>query len=224
MPALQTIQIIGVAGLLSYAVARVATRTGWFKFHRYALIATPRAALPAMPRGYDVRALDAASLASYVIDAGPDVQARRFAQGLLCFGAFDARERLTGVIWVTRASAYCEDEVAVTFSYGESGCWDTGLWIAPEYRLTRAFAALWAGVGAWMDEVGVTQSFSRVADYNIGSLLPHRRLGARDLGHMLVMRFGGWQWCWRTRPRLIHVNRRRPAHCALDRRTGPPPA
>lgn len=215
MPAIQTLQLIGAVGVLSYAAARLATRTGWFTFHRYALLATPRANLPAIPRGYSVRELNMQSLAAHVIDAGSETQARRFAQELICLGAFDAKARLVGVIWMGAGEHYDEDEVAVRFHFGAGGCWDTGLWIAPEYRLSRAFAALWAGAGAWMAANGAVHSFSRIADYNIGSLLPHRRLGALALGHMLVLRFGRWQWCWRVRPRLMRVDRVPPALCTL---------
>ena len=55
--ALQTLQILGVAGVASYALARAAVRSGLLAFYRYAIVATPQPSLPAMPRGYAVRPL-----------------------------------------------------------------------------------------------------------------------------------------------------------------------
>jgi hypothetical protein len=163
-----------------------------------------------------VEALDAAALARHTIDAAPAVQAQRFAEGLDCLGAFDPKGRLTGVIWL-RTGAHREDEVAVRYRIPARCCWDTGLWIAPQYRMGRSFAALWAGAGAWMDARGVDHSLSRVADYNMPSLLAHKRMGARVLAHHSFIRLGRWQWSTTTRPRLVRLDAARGAsHAELD--------
>jgi hypothetical protein len=204
MAAAQTIQMLGLIGAASYLAARV-VRGGGLAWHRYAILAQPRSQLPAMPRGYAVQELTAEALASHPVDADPAVQAQRFAAGLACLGVFDQQDRLTGLIWLGQG-LYREDEVAVRFVIPPQCCWDTGLWIAPEHRMGRSFAALWAGVGQWMDVRGLSHSLSRVADYNVPALAAHRRMGARVLAHRSFLRIGGWQWAAAARPRLVRLN------------------
>ena len=204
MAALQTIQLLGVLGALSYGLARLARASRTAAWHRYALVAQPRAGLPTMPRGFAVRELFAAELAGQEIDASPAVQAERFAAGLTCLGAFDPRGQLTGLVWLG-AGAYDEDEVAVRFLLPADCCWDTGLWIVPEHRMGRSFAALWAGVGRWMDVRELTCSLSRISDYNRTALSAHLRMQARVLAHCTFVQFGSWQWSAAARPRLVHL-------------------
>lgn len=209
MAAVHTIQMLGLIGAASYLAARglrgVARGGGALAWHRYAILAQPRAGLPAMPRGFAVRELAAAELAGHPVDAAPAVQAERFGAGLTCLGVFDPQARLTGLVWLGQG-AYLEDEVAVRFAIPARCCWDTGLWIAPEHRMGRSFAALWAGVGAWMAARGLSHSLSRVADYNLPALAAHRRMGARVLAHRSFLKVGGWQWAFAARPRLVRLS------------------
>lgn len=206
MAASHTIQMLGLIGAASYLAARVARGSGWAAFHRYAIVAQPRHALPPMPRGFTVRALGAEELALHRVDVGPQVQARRFSEGLTCLGSFDAKQRLTGLVWL-REHRHDEDEVAVRFLLPGGCCWDTGLWIARQYRMGRSFAALWAGAGEWMDARGLTQSLSRISDYNLPALLAHKRMGARVVAHRSFLRLGKWQWSVSSRPRLVRIDR-----------------
>lgn len=218
MAALQTIQLLGLLGAASYGLARLARASRRAAWHRYAIVAQPRAGVPTMPRGYSVRELSASTLAGHPVDANPAVQAARFAGGLTCLGAFDPRERLTGLIWL-RADDHDEDEVAVRFLLPPDCCWDTGLWIAPEHRMGRSFGALWAGAGVWMDARGLTCSLSRISDYNRTALHPHLRMQARVLAHCTFVRFGNWQWSAAARPRLVHLRGgQEPARAVLDLR------
>lgn len=206
---MHTIQMLGLIGAASYLAARAARGMGALAWHRYAILAQPRAGLPTMPRGYAVRALVAGDLAGLeqagqAIDAPAAVQAERFAAGLTCLGVFDRQARLTGLVWLGQG-AYREDEVAVRFAIPPRCCWDTGLWIAPPHRMGRSFAALWAGVGQWMEARGLSHSLSRVADYNLPALTAHRRMGAQVLGHRSFLRIGGWQWSGETEPRLVRL-------------------
>ncbi len=210
MAGMHTIQMLGLIGASSYFAARVARASGKAAFHRYAILAQPRTGLPAMPRRFRVAQLSAAELARFSVDADPIVQARRFAAGLTCLAAFDAKDRLTGLIWL-RDAAYQEDEVAVRFVLPPQCCWDTGLWIAPEHRMGRSFAALWAGVAAWMAVRGLTHSLSRISDYNLPALKAHRRMDAVVLAHHSFAQIGGWQWCRTARPRLVRLGQRREA-------------
>ncbi|MCZ8322623.1 MAG: hypothetical protein O9296_13735 [Novosphingobium sp.] len=219
---MHTIQMLGLIGAASYLAARAARGMGTLAWHRYAILAQPRAGLPVMPRGYAVRELAAAELAGLVqagqaVDASAAVRAERFAAGLTCLGVFDRREALTGLVWLGQGT-YREDEVAVRFVIPPRCCWDTGLWIAPEHRMGRSFAALWAGVGQWMDARGLRHSLSRVADYNLPALTAHRRMGAQVLSHRSFLRIGGWQWAGEAQPRLVRLG---PAGAAAELDLGP---
>ena len=185
IPALQSLPIIGLAGVASYALARVAIRSGFVGYYRYAIVAMPSAVMPTMPRTMTVREIAAEELAQYSIDVSPAVQADRFGQGMTCLGAFNARLELLGVTWVGTGS-FTEDLIAVRFAVPSTSCWDTGLWVAPQHRLGRAYVALWAGTRAWMEERGLGTSYSRITDHNISSISAHRRMGARFLDISLV--------------------------------------
>lgn len=211
---MHTLQMLGLIGAASYLAARLARASQLAAFHRYAIVAQPRAGLPEMPRGFRVEQIGPDELARHVVDADAAVQARRFAEGLTCLAAFDLKDRLTGLIWLRKA-VHDEDEVAVRFVLPAHCCWDTGLWIAPAHRLGRSFAALWAGVGRWMDPRGLSHSLSRISDYNRPALLAHRRMGAAVLAHHSFIRFGQWQWSAATRPRLIRLGRGRKAELNL---------
>jgi hypothetical protein len=209
MAASQTIQMLGLLGALSYALTRLVAHSRMVRYSRYAIVAQPRESMPAMPRGYRVEELSGEALAGHRIDASPAVQAARFAEGLTCLGAFDRHDRLTGLVWL-RCATYNEDEVRVRFLLPEHCCWDTGLWIRPEHRQGRTFAALWAGVAEWMAARSLTHSLSRVSDYNLAALRAHRRMGAAILTHCSFLRLGDWQWCRQTGPRLVRLGRPEP--------------
>ena len=219
---MHTIQMLGLIGAASYLAARAARGMGTLAWHRYAILAQPRAGLPVMPRGYAVRELAAAELAGLeqagqAVDASAAVRAERFAAGLTCLGVFDRHAALTGLVWLGQGT-YREDEVAVRFVIPPRCCLDTGLWIAPEHRMGRSFAALWAGVGQWMDARGLRHSLSRVADYNLPALTAHRRMGAQVLSHRSFLRIGGWQWAGEAQPRLVRLG---PAGAAAELDLGP---
>lgn len=199
---IRTIELLGLFGASSYMAARLTRASRIAAFHRYAILAQPRAGLPAMPRGYRVSQLDPATLSGHVVDASAAVQAQRFDAGLTCLGVFDPKDKLTGLVWLGTGT-YHEDEVDVRFRLPPECCWDTGLWIAPQHRLGRSFAALWAGVGLWMDRHGYAHSLSRIADYNLSALTAHRRMGGVVVAHHSFLQIGGWQWSRTTRPRLI---------------------
>lgn len=207
--------MLGAMGFASYALSRLAAKTRVFSYSRYALVAVPRAAMPKMPRGYRVRALDPAMLACFEIDVSQDTQLYRFAQGLTCLGAFNAKNELIGVNWVG-TSRFVEDEVHVCFSVPENAGWDTGLWVKPQHRLGRGFAAIWAGTAQWLQEQGRDWSMSRIADYNLSSILSHKRMGAEMVGHVTAIRFFRWQWMNEGRPRVVRVDGGAPADIALD--------
>jgi hypothetical protein len=149
-------------------------------------------------------------LGGHEIDVLPEVQAARFAQGLICLGAFNVRDELVGVNWVG-TEPFIEDEVYVRFSVPENAGWDTGLWVKPQHRLGRGFAALWAGTAEWLQARGRLWSMSRIADYNLPSILSHKRMGAVTVGHITAIRFLRWQWMAEGQPRMVRVDGGMPA-------------
>jgi hypothetical protein len=214
MPSMMSLKIVGIAGIASYALARVAVRLGWLSYHRYRLIALPRSAMPPMPRGFRVEPITPQALSRLAIDVPVAVQAARFAQGMDCLGAYNAAGDLTGVTWVG-AGGFTEDEVHVRFEPPPGCGWDTGLWIAPEHRMGRSFAALWAGTAAWMAARGLSASYSRITDHNLASIAAHRRLGAAECGRLLCLRVRGWQWIAGARPALSRIDSTAPPRWVL---------
>lgn len=202
--------MLGLAGMLSYAAARFAARAGMLGYNRYTLVAVPVKDMPKMPRGYRVAELSAETLEAHSINAMPQVQAERFSQGLHCLGAFNAKGELVGVNWVG-TGPFVEDEVHVRFCFPGHAGWDTGLWVKPEARMGRGFAALWAGTADWLRARDRQWSMSRIADYNLPSLLSHKRMGAVVVGHITAIRIFRWQWLADGRPRLVNLDGGAPA-------------
>jgi hypothetical protein len=191
---------LGVATGLSYAAARAGSASRLFAWHRYRIVSVPVTGMPAMPRGHSARVLGTADLAGLPIDASAAVQAARFAAGLTCIGAF-AGDALVGVNWLTIA-AFDEDEVRVRYLLPADAAWDTGLWIPPERRLGRAFAAVWAATAAWLAERGLARSISRIADYNTPSLRAHLRMRATVIASLSVLTVGQSRLAAGARPLL----------------------
>lgn len=220
MPSITTLQMLGLAGVLSYAAARFAAKAGVLGYNRYTLIAVPLAGMPAMPRGLRVEPLSPRQLAAHVIDADAATQAHRFAQGLTCLGAFDARDRLLGVNWVGLGS-FAETEIHARFVLPAGIGWDCGLWIDPEFRLGRAFAALWAGTADWLRKHDGRYSVSWIADYNLPSLRSHRRMGSVAIGHLTAFRLHRWQYMNRGEPRFVRIDRADPPLLDLSHALAP---
>lgn len=209
MHVIAAIKIIGLASVASYAIAKVAVAAGFLGWYRQHVVAVARCRLPAMPRGYVMREIGPAELAGLEIDASARVQAERFAQGFACLGLFTPRGALAGVVWL--GTRQCrEGNMALDFLLPDYACWDTGMWIHPDYRVGRAFPAMWAGVGEWMDARGLTHSYSVIIDYNIASLTAHERLGMERLATLLVIRVGRWHWISRGTDRWRLANMQAP--------------
>lgn len=210
-----SLRTMGLATTISYAAARASAASRVFDYHSYLIIAVPRQSMPQPPRGYDVREIDAATLSTFNIDASLQVQQARFDSGLTCIGAFEG-DNLVGVNWLGTES-HVEDEVHIRYLLPEDAAWDTGLWIRPERRLSRTFAALWSGSAKWLETRRLNRSMSRIADYNSASLSAHRRMSAEVVGTLTVLGVGGWQLATVARPALIRISGE-PATVDLRRR------
>jgi hypothetical protein len=214
LPAASTLQLLGVVGVLSYAAARFAAKAGVIGYSRYTLVAVPARGIPKAPRGFSVRALTQDELSQYAIDVNAEEQARRFAQGLTCLAAFNGKDEFVGVTWVgTRP--FDESLVHLRFVIPDNAIWDTGLWIHPDHRLGRGFVALWAATGEWMRAQGRDWSMSWIADYNLPSLLSHRRMQSINVGHISTFRFFNWQYMSQGQPKLVRINESAPADLIL---------
>lgn len=200
-----THSIIGRSGRLSYLFGRLCNRLPGVEYSRHLLVAMPTDRIPAMPRGYVTRIVAPEELSHYPIDAGAQVQADRFAAGMVCLGVFDRHERLLGVTWLG-AGQHDETVLRVRFRLPPGTAWDGGLWIDEERRMSRAFPALWAGVRDWLETQGMYQTISSIADYNAASIAAHRRLGAQVVGQVGILRIGALQ-CTMGGRRLPRLSR-----------------
>jgi acetyltransferase (GNAT) family protein len=108
----------------------------------------------------------------------PEVIAGRFAGGAACFVA-ERGAQLVGFIWIKR-KRYEEDEVRCDYLLDPAGgvAWDFDSWVAPEFRMTRAFVQLWGAANEYLRQQGCRWSASRISAFNPVSLASHRRLGA----------------------------------------------
>lgn len=177
---------------LSWRTTRVCGFIPGLAFHRYIFTAVPRAALPAMPRGYTVRTLSEAECRQLDLGTPPDAVEYRLGMGCSALAAFNRKGDLVGSFWLTERP-FREDEIDLLYDTQGQGAWDLGLYVPPEHRATRAFAALWAGAGEWLDARGLGWSFSRITDYNAASLSAHARLQGWRLGTAWAFSMGKWQ-------------------------------
>jgi len=200
------LKVLGLTGMASYALAYFCTRLPHVSYHRYKLITVPIERIPDMPRGYSCRNLDPAELAGHTIDIDAAAQAERFARGLKCLGIFDRHDELIGVTWMGKA-VHVEGDMHVRYVLPANAAWDTGMWLREDKRMSRAFSAVWGGMKAWLRQEGLDCTMSSIADYNIPSILSHRRLGSRRLGYISIIRIGRLQYTRGAKPSLCMVGK-----------------
>jgi hypothetical protein len=206
LSAITTLQLLGLAGLLSYGAARLVAKTGLIGYSRYTLVAVPVTGMPKMPRGYRVENMSFDQLGDLPINVRKEEQERWFVQGMKCLVAFNSKDECVGANWVG-PGPFDEIMVHLRFAVPEAAAWDTGLWIPPEHRLGRGFSALWAGTADWLHAHGRQWSMSWIADYNLPSLLSHKRMQSQVVGHIMIFRLGRWQFMAQGRPRLVRIDR-----------------
>ena len=183
----ESVTSLGVANGLLVAVARAldeATR-GRCRLFKYYFVAQP------VPTGFTATFSRSAQTRIFMASAGegiikrlprpPEVIARRFADGSVCFIAARA-ETLVGFLWIKRES-YREDEVRCHYVLQPAAqvAWDFDAYVDPQFRMTRAFAQLWEAANAFLREQGCQWSISRISAFNAASLAAHKRLGTVHL-------------------------------------------
>lgn len=213
MPDIASLKLLGLAGVVSYAAARLAAKAGMVGYSRLTLVAVPVSGMPEMPKGFRVEPITAEALRSHVIDIPPAVQRLRFAQGMTCLAAFNRKNEIVGITWIG-SGPFEEDAMPIRFHVPADAAWDAGLWIKPQHRLGRGFAALWAGTAEWLRANDKEWSMSWIADYNLPSLLSHKRMDAVTVGQVMTFRFFRWQYMAEGRPKLVQTNGR-PAELSL---------
>lgn len=137
-----------------------------------------------------------------------DVIARRFAEGSICFVARSG-ERFAGFIWL-QLSPYEEDEVRCLYvpTPAKTAAWDYDVYVAPTYRMSRAFLRLWDAANAHLREQGVAWTFSRISMFNPSSLSAHARFGVREAGSSVFLRFGAVQLAVFSTAPFVHASHR----------------
>jgi hypothetical protein len=170
-----------------YAIGRALERAthGRCRIFKYYFVAQPipPRALTAPPRATQTRVYRVYGAEAIVatFPRPPKVIAQRFAMGAVCFVA-ERAGNLVGFIWI-KLERYDEDEVRCEYLLDSAGgvAWDFDAWIAPEFRMSRAFVQLWQAANEYLRQHGCRWTASRISAFNPVSLASHRRLGAIEL-------------------------------------------
>ena len=133
------------------------------------------------------------------------VKQARFDQGAIALAVY-RQDRYIGYVWLS-FDRYDEDEVRCTYELPRSpkAAFDFDVYVFPEYRMGRAFAAVWQAANTFLRAHGVRQSYSRISRFNLASLRAHTRLGARRVGRATFLRVGCLQLMVAT-PRRIELS------------------
>jgi hypothetical protein len=190
---------LGPATTLLYLVGLVLSRLsrGRIRTFGYRLVAQPVATVPLLggrsPGGLSIRRVFPGDPIVAQFPRPREVVAGRFADGAVCFAA-ESGGRFAGFIWLNLAS-YEDDEVRCLYVPvpQASTAWDFDVFVAPPFRLGRAFAALWDAANAYLREQGVEWTFSRISAFNLNSMRAHARMGVQRVGSAVFIRFGRTQ-------------------------------
>lgn len=166
----------------------------------------------ALPRAYSAHSIDTPGEVAKDLGLPEEIAVARRREGAHCIGIYyDAQ--LIGSMWFS-ALPFHEDEVDAIYDLDAREqrrfCWDFGVYVAPDWRASRAFAAVWAGGAHAMRDHGYTKSLSRISLFNRASVTAHQRLGAQEFARALFVNCGPMQlsvsnirpWlhiCWRGR-------------------------
>ncbi len=169
--------------------------------------AHPLAALPKSSRARIYQALPTDDIIQK-LPRPADVIARRFRDGAVCFVAETAGS-LVGFIWI-RLDRYDEDEVRCNYVLHPIGevAWDFDAYVAPEFRMTRAFVQLWEAANEYLRRHGYLWTASRISAFNPTSLASHARFGAVHRHTALFLVVGPFQLTLLSLPPYVHMGAR----------------
>jgi hypothetical protein len=200
----------GNGALYAFGRALFRATRGRCRLFKYYFVAQPVPAQPLGAAGAAKTRIREVAANDHVV-AGfprpPEVIARRFAGGAVCLAAERDRD-LMGFIWL-KLDRYEEDEVRCDYLLDPAGgvAWDFDAWVAPKFRMTRAFVQLWDAANDYLRQRGYRWSASRISAFNPVSLASHRRLGAIDLSTGLFLVLGSMQLALFTCRPYFHLSR-----------------
>ena len=217
----RSVASLGWGNGLLYILARALdTATGgWCRLVKYYFVVQPVPAQPLtmLPKASRTRVYQT-SPADDIIRRFPrpvDVIARRFTDGAVCFVAENAGN-LVGFIWI-RLDGYDEDEVRCEYLLDPVGqlAWDFDAYVAPEFRMSRAFVQLWEAANDFLRRHGYLWTASRISAFNPASLASHRRFGAEHRHTALFLVVGRVQLALLSLRPYIHISAGRASRPAV---------
>jgi hypothetical protein len=202
---------LGFGNALLYGMSRAVARTtgGRCRLIKYYFVAQPIPSLqaPARPTASKTRIYRTTPPDGIIAQfpRPPHVIAKRFADGAQCFVAEQAGQ-LVGFLWI-KQERYDEDEVRCCYLLHPPDrlVWDFDGYVAPQFRMSRAFSRLWKATNEYLCERGYEWSISRISAFNAWSLASHRRLGIVHLHTATFLIVGPLQLSMFSRAPFLHV-------------------
>ena len=183
---------------------------GRCRFFKYYLVIQPVPAHPlaALPRASRTRVYQALPTDDIIqkVPRPADVIARRFRNGAVCFVA-ETAGILVGFIWI-RLDRYDEDEVRCEYVLDPIGevAWDFDAYVAPEFRMSRAFVQLWEAANEYLRAHGYLWTASRISAFNPTSMASHKGFGAEHRHTALFIVVGPFQVALLSLPPYVHLS------------------
>lgn len=209
---------VGTLYIVDRMLRRPSARAG---VYFYELVAQPVAAEPLLAPAHrrDLRWTTVTPQSPELVQMPRSAAAlqARFDQGAMCIAVY-RKEHFIGYAWFC-FERYHEDEVRCVYVLAapERMVFDFDVYIFPQYRIGRAFAAVWDSANEFLRQRGIEHTCSRISRFNLASRQAHARLGTRSLGHALFLRAGAWQFTLHT----LHDSARGAPHIHLSRRAEP---
>jgi hypothetical protein len=140
----------------------------------------------------------------------------RFHQQARCIAVYVA-DRFVAYGWFC-IGRYDEDEILCTYELRDPhvSAVDFDVYVFPQYRLSRAFGALWQALNETMADAGVKRTCSRISRLNYASFRAHSRLGGRRSGWVFAVKIFGVQLIISPTSPFPHFHLRRRRRLALS--------
>jgi hypothetical protein len=122
-----------------------------------------------------------------------DVIQARFDAGTVALAVY-LRDKYVGYVWLA-FDHYDDDEVRCRYTLRDAArtAFDFDVYVFPQYRLGRAFAAVWHAANQYLGARHIERTCSRIAGINLASQRAHAQLGARRLYRALFVFAGRLQ-------------------------------
>lgn len=102
---------------------------------------------------------------------------------------------------------YEEDEVWCRYDFSRSpeSVWDYDIFVAPPYRMGRAFHLTWQSAAAALHAAGYRRTLSRISAYNPNSIKSHEKLGALRCGSAMYLKLWALQIMASNKSPYLHI-------------------